>query len=79
MTVFERTIRSLLTAGIENIQVFSEKNSSKFAEIIEKKGPWSGTIKLLQSKDLESEIRNLKNVILMNQPLLVTPRYIKEH
>ncbi len=78
MTVFERTIRSLLSAGINNILLVSENNVSKFTEIIQQKGLASETIKFLQPDDLKTTISALKDILFLSQPLLLTPRYITE-
>lgn len=78
MTVFERTIRSLLSVGINNILIIGENNSAKFTEIIAQKGLASETIKLLQPDDLKTATSELKDILLLSQPLLLTPRYITE-
>ena len=74
MTVFERTLKSLQAAGIHKIIILGGKNQNEFAEIINRKGPWQAEIEL---RDQRGDIPN-DDTLILSEPLLITPRYIKE-
>ena len=74
MTVFERTLKSLQAAGIQKIIIIGGKNQSNFAEIIDRKGPWQAEIEL---RDKRGDIPD-DDILFLSEPLLITPRYIKE-
>ncbi len=78
MTVFERTIRSLLTVNIKRILVLSDNSASKFSDILDKKGLNSDAIQILAPAELSTAIADFENILILAEPLLLTPRYISE-
>ncbi len=77
MTVFERTLRSLQAAEIEQVQIVKGSHIDTFAQIIEEKGPWDISIRFIEENEI-SEINDSADLLLLSEPLLVTPRYLKE-
>ncbi|MEQ9426257.1 MAG: CDP-alcohol phosphatidyltransferase family protein [Cyclobacteriaceae bacterium] len=75
LTVFERTLKSLESAEISNIKVFADKNFDAFDNLI-KKHNWKCDLQLLEKSAFSPEIN--KPTLILSEPLLITPRYIKE-
>ena len=78
MTVFERTIRALRSAGIEDITILATANFEAYNQVIEEKSLGAPGLKLLREDTAATALNSVTNALLLSQPLLVTPRYIKE-
>lgn len=78
MSVFERTLKSLQSAGTVKVMVVAGENRQAFEQIVKEKGPWEIEIGMIDASELTDHLATLDNLIILSEPLLITPRYLKE-